>query len=36
LLGDSYSLRKITPLDMFPQTRHLEVVAVLERTDHAV
>jgi 23S rRNA (uracil1939-C5)-methyltransferase len=36
LLADSYSLRRITSLDMFPQTRHLEAVAVLERTDHAV
>jgi len=29
-LGASYSIRKITPLDMFPQTRHLETVAVLD------
>ena len=26
-----YTLRKMTPLDLFPQTKHLETVAVLER-----
>jgi 23S rRNA (uracil1939-C5)-methyltransferase len=32
LLTPTYSILKITPLDMFPQTKHLEAVAVLERT----
>jgi 23S rRNA (uracil1939-C5)-methyltransferase len=27
----SFGLRKITPLDMFPQTGHIETVTVLER-----
>ena len=31
LLGASFTLKKITPLDMFPQTKHLEAVAALER-----
>ncbi len=30
MLISSYSIKKITPLDMFPQTRHLETVAVLD------
>ncbi len=29
-LKEEYTIRKITPLDMFPQTKHLEVVAVLD------
>jgi 23S rRNA (uracil1939-C5)-methyltransferase len=28
-LSDAYSLRRITPLDMFPQTRHIETVTIL-------
>lgn len=28
---EGYELREIQPLDMFPQTRHIEVVALLER-----
>jgi tRNA/tmRNA/rRNA uracil-C5-methylase (TrmA/RlmC/RlmD family) len=32
LLGASFTLKKVTPLDMFPQTRHLEAVAALERS----
>ena len=31
LLGASFTLKKITPLDMFPQTKHLEAVAALEK-----
>lgn len=31
LLKGIYSLQKITPLDIFPQTKHIETVAVLEK-----
>jgi tRNA/tmRNA/rRNA uracil-C5-methylase (TrmA/RlmC/RlmD family) len=31
LLGAAFTLKRITPLDMFPQTKHLEAVAALER-----
>jgi 23S rRNA (uracil1939-C5)-methyltransferase len=31
MLRATYSIRKITPLDMFPQTKHLETVVVLNR-----
>jgi 23S rRNA (uracil1939-C5)-methyltransferase len=30
-LGAAYALLKITPLDMFPQTKHIEAVAVMEQ-----
>jgi len=30
-LGSAYSIRKITPLDMFPQTKHIETVTVMEK-----
>ena len=30
-LTDSFTLKSLQPLDMFPQTEHIEVVAVLER-----
>jgi tRNA/tmRNA/rRNA uracil-C5-methylase (TrmA/RlmC/RlmD family) len=31
LFGYGYSLRRLQPLDMFPQTAHIEVVALLEK-----
>ncbi len=31
LLGTAFTLKKLTPLDMFPQTKHIEAVAVLVR-----
>lgn len=34
LLGAGYRARQVQPFDMFPQTRHVETVAVLTR-DHA-
>jgi len=30
--ANGYSLRKVQPFDLFPQTKHLECVATLERT----
>jgi tRNA/tmRNA/rRNA uracil-C5-methylase (TrmA/RlmC/RlmD family) len=33
-LKADYSIRKITPIDMFPQTKHLETVTVLEKDAH--
>jgi 23S rRNA (uracil1939-C5)-methyltransferase len=35
-LGPGFTLTKITPLDMFPQTRHIEAVAVLKKRGQAV
>ena len=32
LLANGFSVRKILPIDMFPQTRHLETVTLLERS----
>ena len=33
LAENGYVLRKITPVDMFPQTSHIEVVGLLEKSD---
>lgn len=33
LTENGYVLRKITPVDMFPQTSHIEVVGLLEKSD---
>ena len=33
LTADCYSISKIQPVDMFPQTVHLETVVVLKRQD---
>jgi 23S rRNA (uracil-5-)-methyltransferase RumA len=30
-IAEKYSIKKIIPVDMFPHTRHLEVVAILKR-----
>lgn len=30
VLNDSYSIEKIIPVDMFPHTRHIEVIAILK------
>lgn len=29
-----FTLRSVTPVDMFPHTDHIEVVAVLDRAPH--
>uniref|UniRef100_I2Q6P7 23S rRNA (Uracil-5-)-methyltransferase RumA n=1 Tax=Desulfovibrio sp. U5L TaxID=596152 RepID=I2Q6P7_9BACT len=31
ILGDLYAVTRVTPVDMFPQTAHIEVVAELQR-----
>jgi 23S rRNA (uracil1939-C5)-methyltransferase len=30
-IAEKYSVKKMIPVDMFPHTRHLEVVAILKR-----
>ena len=31
ILKDKYSIEKLIPVDMFPHTRHVEVIAILKR-----
>lgn len=33
LAGLSYTLREVQPVDMFPQTMHIETVVLLERME---
>lgn len=34
LTKNGYAVRRIQPVDMFPYTRHIETVVLLERTEH--
>ena len=31
ILKDKYTIKELTPFDMFPQTKHCETIAILER-----